>query len=234
MNDSKNFHIIIFSLSFLVVFLVVSNAIVASHFKERQENLTQQLLEARIEAQNYKEAYNIALEDAKAFSSLFNAGYHAKNSGFADEEPSEVGVVALSKNDPWSFYAREGLIKDSCFETTKLVQGPLEILVVASSEDASLRLLVDAQDIARFDVAGDEQLFKVQVDAPKGTHYIDLVYDGGAPIDISLMRVGDRTIDTAISLLDFGSGFGVFDCKDTARGSFLDRPGALRMRVELA
>ncbi len=209
-----------------------------NHLKERQENLTQQLLDARIEAQNYKEAYNIVLEDAKAFSQMYDAGYRAESVDMNDVGPDTsepIGVVSLSENDPWAFYAREGFISESCFNTTKLVQGePLEIMIAASSEGASLRLLVDAQDVARFDVVGDEQIFKVLVDVPKGTHYIDVVYDGGAPVDISLIRVGDRSIDTAISLLDFGSGFGVYDCEDTQRGSFLDRPGALRMRVELA
>jgi len=240
-HTNKTFYVIIFCLLFLIVFLLVSNAITVNHLKERQENLTQQLLEARIETQNYKEAYNIVLEDAKAFSSMFDAGYRAEsvepveNESESDASSEPIGVVSLSENDPWSFYAREGFIKESCFETTKLVQGePLEIMIVASSEGASLRLLVDAQDVARFEVKGDEQIFKVQVDAPKGTHYVDVVYDGGDPVDVSLIRVGDRSIDTTISLLDFGSGFGVFDCKDIAQGSSLDEPGALRMRVELA
>jgi len=237
---NKTFYIIFFCLLLLFIFLLVSHAMTVDHLKERQENLTQQLLESRIEAQNYKEAYAIVLEDAKAFSSMFDAGYRAEvvepvNEINETQSEVSVDVVSLSENDPWSFYAKEGFIQESCFATTKLVQGqPLEIVVVASSEDATLRLLVDAQDIARFDVVREEQIFKVQVDAPKGTHYVDLVYDGGAPVDISLVRVGDRSIDTAISLLDFGSGFGVFDCEDTAQGSYLDEPGALRLRVELA
>lgn len=252
-KTNRSFYYIIGLLTLIIVALLVMYVVATNELKERQKDLTIQLLDAKAESAKYKQAYEIVLADAQAFDRIYGTGYRgesdvldadinasAQNTNTsATPRPSPLaqptGPVTLSDTDAWGFYFERGLIQDWCIETTKLVQTPtdvVDIVLIASSDGAALRLLVDAQDVARFDVAGNEQILKSSVVIPKGTHHIDIVYVGGAKLDISLVRIGDRTIESDISVLDFGSGFDVFDCEDTKQDSQLKEPGAMRMRIE--
>ncbi len=78
-------------------------------------------------------------------------------------------------------------------------------------------------------------VYKSSVILPKGTHHLDLTFDNAeqaGPVTIDLVRIGDRTLKTEISVIDEGTAFGMFDCEGTTEGNTLKQSGAMRFRIE--
>ncbi|MBR9702513.1 hypothetical protein GOV10_00620, partial [Candidatus Woesearchaeota archaeon] len=192
----------------------------------------------------------------QAFGKMYDVIYDEKivPEGTTDNASEEAGGVEtnkvlkevareLSTTNVWGFYNERGIISDECIETTKLVQAvgeELEIVIVTETDRDEafphLRLLVNAQELARFDVTQEhEQVHKFKTKIPKGTHYIDILFDNAdeaGDLTISLVRIGDRTIENDITILDYGIGLGIFDCEDTTQGTTLKKNGAMRFRIE--
>lgn len=230
----RGFFIIIGLLVILLITIIIIHSNRVAYFEEQYELLAQENAKRTAERDAFKEAYQIALEDAQAFGELYESGYRPP---IDDAEQQAQGprqdAFQLTSTDVWRFYHERGLINDSCILATKVVQTPDDLVdfVIIATGDAKIRMLVDAQEVTQFTVTGEESVTNVAVSLPKGTHYLDLVVLNGT-VDITTLRIGDRTIETGISLLDYGTGFGVFDCQDTSQGGTLDQPGALRVRLE--
>jgi len=246
-RTNKGFFLIIGLLIVLIVIIILLNFRANMELRADKQELRQQIANLEAERDALQEAYGIVLEDAKAFGEIYRADYEGadigvdvvNNDSVIPEAPAE-GAVTLSDTDVWGFYNAQGIILDECIDTTKLVQTPdelVEILIVGSGEDAVLRVLVDAQEVGQVLIAGEESLHTLAVNLAKGTHYLDLVYstaDTNGPVTINLIRVGDRTLETAISTLDYGIGFAVFDCEKDKRGDTLKKNGAMRFKIEKA
>lgn len=101
-------------------------------------------------------------------------------------------------------------------------------LVVANEPlDAELKVVVDGTQISVFDL--NNNLNTVFVKLEKGTHYLDLLYDSDLELDLGLVSVGDRTIETNF-LFDKGKGFEAFDCEDISKT--ISGYGAVRFKIE--
>lgn len=238
-------------IAFNIIFLIIHISTV-NELKSHERAALLKLAAMEQERDQYYQAYMIVLEDAQAFGKMYDVIYDGRlvNESTitnADEEEADgvenTTARELSTTNVWKFYNKRGIIKDSCIKTTKLVQAvdeELEIVIVTEAKRGEawphLRLLVDAQELTRFDVTQkEEQIHKFKTKIPKGTHYIDILFDNAdvaGDLTISLVRIGDRTIENDITILDYGTGLDIFDCQDTTQGMTLKKNGAMRFRIE--
>lgn len=251
-KTNRGFYVVI------LLLVIVILALVVAHFgivKEQEEELRTAKLESAFlqsELDHYKEAYGIAVQDAQAFGRMYELGYRGESP--SDAAQGAVARPAIATSDAaepkrlpersvWDYYHAQGIITDECVPTTKVVQTPgdtVEIVIVASGkrgeEWPSLNLLVDATTIATFTVdAEQEGVYKAIVELPKGTHRLDLVHLNGersGALAIPVVRIGDRTLENEVSVLDYGEAFSLFDCEETDEGDTLKRSGAMRFRIE--
>lgn len=244
-RTNKAFYVIIVLLLILNIFLVIAHFKTVSELEKRHDNTLSELAEAKLDRDEYKQAYQIVLADAQAFSRIYDVTYGENESGLPSPQRDQgfvrSQVQVLSSTDAWGFYAERGMISDACITTTKLVQtstDEVEITIVARADETTpLRVLVDAQEIARIDITDSDEPQSAGVKLPLGTHYVDFVHssaDVNGEITVDLVRIGDRTIGTDISIIDYGVGFGFFDCEDTDQGNTIERNGAMRFRIEKA
>jgi hypothetical protein len=251
-RTNEAFFIIIVLLLLLFVGLIVLHYKVVADLERQQQATLSELASARDGLAHYREAYDSALQDAQAFSKLYDFTYRGETNGTPEAaktvsvQPSSI-LNATPKQLPvvnvWEFYSRQGVITDSCILTSKVVktsQDAVEVVVLVRGKKAAqwprVTLLIDGAFISSYQTTSEEeQVFKSLVDLPKGTHRLDLLYDNGAQaggLTIPTVRVGDRTVENTVSIIDYGKGFGMFDCNDTAQGDTLTREGAMRFRIE--
>ncbi len=254
MGHKPNFSIYI--IIFLLVLLNISTILIFSYslkdLRAEHGKTLSDLAAAKLEIDHYKVSYQIAMQDAQAFGKIYDINYKDRlanttnatlNSVQQNNVIKQDDIKHLPKVDVMAYYLAQGIVNDSCIPTTKLVQTPddvVELVVVASGkkdiEWPTISLIVDGTLISTFTLSTEEQnIFKTIVELPKGTHHIDLVYSNAkrsGDVTISLVRIGDRTIETETSILDYGAGFGLFDCKNINDGDTLTEDGAMRFRIE--
>ncbi len=248
-HTNKGFYIVI------VLLVIVILAIIIGHFgtvkdlqKEHQATQTE-LAFVESELEHYKQAYEIALADARALGRIQQIEYGMQAAGNETNasEPRTFGrasdVKRLPDENVWLTYSTQGFVTDTCIPTTKVVQTPkeeVEIVVIAAGvkdeEWPELTLLVDGTVIEQYIISEEEDtIYKTSLYLPKGTHYLDLLYendDESKSVRVSLLRIGDRTLETDISIIDQGSAFGMFDCEDVKEGDTMKKNGAMRFRIE--
>lgn len=257
-KTNRAFYALIAILLMFILILLIMYISTVHELKSRERAVLLELAVMEQERDQYYQAYMIVLEDAQAFGKMYDVIYDGRlvnESAFTNGDEEKVSGVEtnkvlkevareLSTTNVWGFYNERGIISDECIETTKLVQAigeELEIVIVTEAERDEawphLRLLVNAQELVRFDVTQEEeQIHKFKTKIPQGTHYIDILFDNAdvaGDLTISLVRIGDRTIENDITILDYGVGLGIFDCEDTAQGTTLKKNGAMRFRIEL-
>jgi hypothetical protein len=226
----------------LLVFIL---ALLAFHFntvqglRAKQEATAAELSAAQQELARYKEAYAIVLQDAQAFGRIYDITYGGMNGS----NGTNASAKPLAGANVWEYYHERGVINDSCIPTTKVVQTPSDVvelvLIAAGHKEAEwprLTLLVDGSFLASYQIESEQQsIQRTLIALPKGEHHLDLVYDNAARagnVTISLLRIGDRTIENAVSIIDEGEGFAMFDCKETREGNTMTKDGAMRFRIE--
>ncbi len=237
------FYAIILCLLLTLAIILLAQRYAVADLEERHRQALLEVSALESEVARLEEAYRIAAEDAEAFSRLHGIAFN--DTGEQGDRRSEAGEAAtLPGESAWEAYREAGFITDECLGASKLVRTPgeeVEIAVVASAEEGTgwptLTLLVDGTVIDAYPIASSEEEIRTsRIRLPKGTHYLDIIRtssDGG-PVRVSLLRIGDRTLETGLGLIDHGSGFAMFDCEETARGNLLEREGALRFRIEKA
>ncbi|MBR9692553.1 hypothetical protein GOV07_01335 [Candidatus Woesearchaeota archaeon] len=238
-HTNKGFYLIIAFLVIVIIVMAIIHLRTVERLERAQVRTMTETAFLQADLDHYKEAYEIALEDAKAFGKIHDIRYGEENNTADTIE----NVTALPTTKVWEEYQERGLIADECIPSSKLVQTPedeVEIVVVAAGTEEKewprLALLIDGIALAEFHVESEEQtIYKTAIVLPKGTHHLDLVYnnaDKAGPVTVSLLRIGDRTLETEISILDYGFAFSMFDCEDTAEGDTLKERGAMRFRIE--
>ena len=243
-RPNHGFYVVILLLLAFFVGLVALHFRVVSELRAEQQQTLQQLAQAQADLDHYKKAYQSALEDAQALGKIYDITYrgNATPTSTAGAEPAPSDVKHLPSVDVWDYYNKQGVITDSCIPTAKLVQTPsdiVEVVIVANGVQAQewprVTLLIDGAFINSFEVAGTEQLLKTSVELPKGTHHLDILYTNAAKagsLEIPAVRIGDRTLDNTVSVIDLGTGFAMFDCQDTVQGSNFTGEGAMRFKIE--
>lgn len=237
-----SFYIIIGLMIVLFIILAIGHVASVRHLRAETHDALTQLALVTAERDKYRDAYEIVLADVQAFSRMHHVQYEGEveENETATPVPIHDDSVRVLLPDVWEHYNEQQVILDSCIETTKLVQteqDEVEIVVVATSEHggAKLRLFIDAQDMDTYSIGDTETISKTRALLPKGTHYLDLIYsnaDEAGDLTISVVRIGDRTLENEISVIDRGDGLAVFDCDDTTKGDRLEEDGAMRFRIE--
>jgi hypothetical protein len=227
-----------------LLILVFFLALLTFHFstvqdlRAKQESTLAELSATQQELARYKEAYAIVLQDAQAFGRIYDITYRGMN-----ESENGTNATPLPGANVWEYYHERGVINDSCIPTTKVVQTPsdvVELVLVASGQKQAawprLTLLVDGSFLASYQIESEQQtIHRTLLALPKGEHHLDFVYDNAGRagnVTVSLLRIGDRTIENAVSVIDEGQGFAMFDCKETREGGTMTTDGAMRFRIE--
>ncbi len=243
---NRAFYIVIGALVLVILAMILLQVLVVDSLHRQQRHLQTELAYTQGELAHYKEAYRTVLADAQAFGRIYDTNYTGDANATAAAAPAPVApqmeVQHLPARSTWDFYKAQGTIDDSCIPTTKVVQTPedtVEIVLVASGkageEPPKVALLVDATTLATFSIGPDQGVYKAAVVLPKGTHHIDIAYlnpGQSHSVTISLIRIGDRTVENEVSVLDYGTGFTMLDCKETEQGDTLAENGAMRFRIE--
>jgi len=231
-----------------VLLLVFFLALLALHFstlqglRDKQEATLAELSATQQELARYKEAYAIVLQDAQAFGRIYDITYGGMDGSGANTTNASQAKPLPGAN-VWEYYHERGVISDSCIPTTKVVQTPsdvVELVLVASGQKEAewprLTLLVDGSFLASYRIeSGQQTIQRTLLALPKGEHHLDFVYDNAGRagnVTVSLLRIGDRTIENAVSVIDEGQGFAMFDCKETKEGGTMTTDGAMRFRIE--
>ncbi len=248
-RTNKGFYVLLLLLLLVIAAILLFHFLTLQRLSEERLQAQEELVTLRAERDHYREAYEIALADARAFGRLYDAGYKgdagSKTDGSGTNSPplSNTSALRLPRESVWAYYHAQGVISDTCIPVTKVVQTPsniVEIVIVARGKKGAewprLNLLVDATTIATFIVETEQDgVHKALVELLPGTHRIDLVYLNGETskeLTVPLLRIGDRTIENEVSVLDYGEGFSLFDCQETGQGATLKRSGAMRFRIE--
>jgi|GEM_PF-2658060 len=242
-RTNYGFYILIVALVLILIVIVVAQRAAVAGLAARNREASTRITFLEGEVARYKQAYEIALLDAQALGRIQDITYEDTENATPQENMTVGEVKTLSERNVWLEYSSQGFVSDACIPTTKVIQTPsdeVEIVVIASGtreeEWPQLSLIIDGTVIDKFRVTSDaEGVYKSAVLLPKGTHHLDLLYansNKAGPVRISLLRIGDRTLETDISVIDYGSAFGMFDCKDTEEGNLLDENGALRFKIE--
>lgn len=227
----------------LFVVLLVVHLLTVRALKARQQRIMAKLAYTESELDHYKEAYMTAVADAQAFGRIYDTNY----TGDVNAKPMAAVLApteaqTLPNESVWDYYNKMGVINDSCIPTTKVVNtdtDAVEIVVIASGTKGTawprLNVLMDGTLLASFDIAGTQRVYKTAVILPKGTHHLDLAFVNGAqsgPLSIPIVRIGDRTLENEVSIIDYGGAFAMFDCEQTSEGDTLTENGAMRFRIE--
>ena len=254
-RTNKGFYLVIVVLVLIIVAVLLAEQAAIRHLKDEQQRTLTENAYLQSEVDHYKAAYRSALQDAQAFGRIYDITYangtpetNQSNGTNATSPvkaapPKPGGPVTLPGTDAWDYYAKQGVINDSCIPTTKAVQtdgDTVDVVVVASGEQGAewpkLMVVIDGAPVGTYTADSEaQQVFKTSVIMPAGTHHLDILFLNGGQaksITIPLVRIGDRTLENAVSVLDYGAGFGALDCKDTATGDTLTRTGAMRFRIE--
>lgn len=239
-HASRGPYILIILLILAFLTLLVAHFQIVNELKKSHAKTETILSYTNAKLDECQQAYQIVLEDAQAFGKIYDIQYKGEN-----ETNETVAITNKAKELPeknvWKEYNENGIIKDACIKETKVVQTPgdeVEIVILAAAlgtEDPRLSLLIDGTFIQQFTIHGSDGIYKTSVLLPKGTHYLDLTFDNpetAKAVTVSLVRIGDRTLETDISVLDYGARFKMFDCEETKQGETLDKAGAMRFRIE--
>jgi len=242
-RTNRAFYVIIFLLIFLIVALIVAQLLTVTTLKAQQKRTLTELAYTQSELDHYKEAYMTAVADAQAFGRIYDTNY----TGDANATPAAAVLApaqaqTLPNESVWGYYNKLDIIDDSCIPTTKVVHtdsDAVEVVVIASGTKGTawprLNVLMDGTLLASFDIAGTQGVYKTAVILPMGTHHLDLAFvnaQQSGPLSIPIVRIGDRTLENEVSIIDYGAEFGMFNCKQTAEGDTLKDDGAMRFRIE--
>lgn len=248
-KTNRIFYILLQMLIIVCIAILIMHFLVVNQLKEERRQLEEELERTSAELERYTEAYQIVLEDAQAFGEIYGLEYE----GRVEAEPAEKASTAaperplvakeLEGAGTWGSYLAGGIISDACIPTTKAIQSSedeLEIVLIATGEAGeelpALSLLIDGVYIASYRITAEEGgVYKALVVLPKGTHYLDLAFTNGdraESVRVEALRIGDRTLETGTSIIDYGTAFAMFDCRESEVGEVLEATGAMRFRIE--
>lgn len=257
-SDNKGLYAIIGLLAFLLIVITALHLRSVSNFSDRSVLMGQTIFELEQERDYFKERYQIALEDAQAFGKIHGVLLNRTDMGPLERHLSAPNITEnvqqmagqfaspargtttkmLPTLSPWVFFNEEGFINDSCYTTTKLVESKEDVLNVTIIAQGTvpglwpeLSVLIDGTLIANHVVTEQSDSYKTQVALRPGTYHLDILYNDAStgPVNIPRVRIGDKTINNSIALIDYGSDMEMFDCQDTTEGTTIRREGAMRI-----
>ncbi len=252
---NRGFYLVIVVLVLIIVAILLAEQAAIRHLQDEQQRTLTENAYLQSELDHYRAAYQSALQDAQAFGKIYDITYangtpesNETNASNATAPrltvpQTESGPVTLPGTDAWDYYAKQGVINDSCIPTTKVVQtdgSTVDVVVIASGKEGTewprLMVVIDGAPVGSYTVnSTEQQVLKTSVIMPAGTHHLDILFLNGGQatsVSIPLVRIGDRTLENAVSVIDYGAGFGALDCVDTATGDTLSATGAMRFRIE--
>lgn len=256
-RTNRAFYAAIVVLVLIVVVLILADQVAIHHLKDKQARTLTENAYLQSELIHYKAAYRSALQDAQAFGKIYDITYangtpetndlNKSNGSVATARvlppPTKSGPKTLPGTNAWDYYAKQGVINDSCIPTTKVVQtdgSTVDVVVIASGKEGKewpkLMVVIDGAPVGTYTAdSKEQQVFKTSVVMPAGTHHLDILFlngDRAKSVSIPFVRIGDRTLENAVSIIDYGTSFQALDCKETTAGDTLTKTGALRYRIE--
>jgi len=224
-------------LCFAAVLLLLEQRITAL----QAQQTTLEGANAQLRADNlfYKRAYELTLDDIQTLSRAY-AGTDARYLRLAAEfRQKELGTVlgeqlnrsTYSLRNPrlWQEYQAQGVINVSCLPLPVEVDTITEevLLTLGMSGEGGVQLYIDGNFLETLAVNGTGQQ-GVSVDIPQGTHELTLIAKApGVKVDTFLMDTTPVSLDAAV--IDGGSGWAVFDCRDASVSTTFSKPGAMRL-----
>ena len=217
-------------LAFIAILLVQHRENVAL----AQENAEVLARNSELEVQNafYKKAYEITLDDIKLLSSSYGgeARYERLASDLREKELGTVlGEQTANKTyrlrNPflWREYQQKGIISTSCLAAPVTIDTIAdEVLLTLRGNASNLSVYIDGNYLTALALSGEASLNAL---IPSGTHELDLVLSVPGTVTGMLLD----TVPFGNATTEYGAGWEVFDCVDTAAGGAPQRPGAVRV-----
>lgn len=244
-RTNRAFYVIILLLLVVIGILIYYHLIIVAELESRQSETLHQLSIAEAQVIKYKEAYDIVLEDAAAYSKFYDVNYTPE----VEPEPENLSptiiesTLDINSTTLWQQRIEKGIISDACIKTTKLIHSAGERVELRMSLSGvkrvkwpRLQVFLDGTLLTTFKVESEqERQYVLAVMMTRGPHYLDLIYPNGnkaGEVTIHELTIGDRTLETKLEVIDEGTLLGMFDCKDTHKGNTLDTIGAYRMKLE--
>jgi hypothetical protein len=233
-----------------IILLLIIGALILFHLSvvgelnERHATTLQELAWAEAEAAKYKEAYEIVLEDARAYSDFYKVNYTGTTAIAEEKKPTIVEeTLEIASTSIWQERLSTGVVVDECIKTTKLIHHlgeRVEVELLLSGKQGEewpeLQIFLDGTLLTRFTIDTEEPArYQFAVALSPGVHHLDFVYANGnraEEVTIHELRIGDRVLETKLEIIDEGALLGMFDCKDTHKGNSMDTIGAYRLRLE--